>query len=321
MDLNSAGIFSPLTEITSAGRPCNFPFWPAEKDQGIHITVKRDDLIHPYISGNKWRKLKYLIAAAKARSVHQIVTFGGAWSNHLLATACAGALHGFQTIGFVRGAEKVSNPVLSLCQLYGMQLIFVSREEYRDKPKLYRDYLEQQQALAEKTLFVDEGGYSHEALKGCAEIIAELPENIDHIFCACGTGTTLAGLAQGLKNRESDTILHGVPVLAGGDFLQAEVQRLVPDAEFLLHTEYHFGGYARTTPDLLDYVQEFVSHTGMMIEPVYSGKLFYAIFDLIKRQYFAPNARILVIHTGGLTGFLGMEQKFNFSPRALNDFK
>lgn len=320
MDVNSGSVFSPVTEISSYGRAKGFHFWPHERDQEIRIDVKRDDLIHPYISGNKWRKLKYLITSAKKNAVEHIVTFGGAWSNHLLATACAGALYGFKTIGFVRGDEKVSNPVLTLCQLYGMQLIYVNREDYKDKFGLYQHFLELKEASADLYLFVDEGGYSNEAVKGCTEIIDELPQDYDHIFCACGTGTTLAGLARGLNERkqrralpgkECNTTLHGVPVLAGGAFIDDQVRGLVPDADFVLHTDYHFGGYARTSPELLNFIQEFVSSTGILIEPVYTGKLFYAVFDLIKRQYFAPNSRILIIHTGGLSGFLGMEKKFS----------
>lgn len=338
MDFNSSGIFSPVTEISSYGRGGGFSFWPDEMDQGIRISVKRDDMIHPYISGNKWRKLKYLIALAKKSSVEHLVTFGGAWSNHLLATACAGAMYGFKTTGFVRGDENLSNPVLTLCQLYGMQLVFVSREDYKDKTGLYHQFTERGRTSAEQCLFVDEGGYSEEAVKGCSEIITELPQDYDHIFCACGTGATLAGLAKGLQDlikkrttldlgesctsssvRKLTTVLHGVPVLAGGSFIENQVRRLVPEAAFELHTDYHFGGYARTKPELINFVREFVCSTGVLIEPVYSAKVFYAVFDLIKRQYFAPNARILIVHTGGLSGFLGMEKKFTFPVLGLND--
>ncbi|MCL7986980.1 pyridoxal-phosphate dependent enzyme [Sphingobacterium sp. lm-10] len=278
---------------------------PILRDHKVHVSVKRDDLIHPFISGNKWRKLKYILTQAHEGRKSTLVTFGGAWSNHLLATACAGAKFGFKTHGFVRG-EPVQNPVLAMCRLYGMELQFVDRTSYRDKKKLFNENFHVRDAV-----YIGEGGFSSSALQGCAEIVQELPQKYDHIFVASGTGTTVAGLAAGVLQKNLATRVHSVPVLKGGDFLKNDVQTLGIDPEKItFHTDYHFGGYAKYTPELLAFVKDFVQRTGMMIEPTYTGKAFYALLDLVQQDYFAPDDHLLIVHTGGLTGFLGMFEKF-----------
>jgi len=278
------------------------------KEKGLQVFIKRDDLIHPFISGNKWRKLKYNLQEAQRQGKDHLVTFGGAWSNHLLATACAGASFGLQTTGFVRGEEGVNNPVLALCKLYGMQLVYVERETYKDKAAIFTEFL----TTNPKAYFIDEGGYGMLAAKGCEEIIAELQQEYDHIFCACGTGTTIAGLANALTKRPLKTVLHGIPVLKNGDFIRQEVEQLSGQkpTTIQLHLDYHFGGYAKIKPELIRFTKEFVRQTGIMIEPTYSGKLFYGVMDLIENDYFNSNDKILIIHTGGLTGFLGVYEKF-----------
>src|SRR5690606_25275040 len=193
------------------------------------VKMKRDDLIHPFISGNKWRKLKYIIEEADRLGKTHLVTFGGAWSNHLLATACAGATFGFSTTAFVRG-EPVSNPILSLCKLFGMDLRYVNRTAYRDKRALFDAYF----GNHPKAQFIDEGGCSKAGAQGCAEIFDELTESYDHICCAVGTGTTLAGLLIGKARKELNTSIHGISVLAGNHSLQQMIENLgaqPPDAE------------------------------------------------------------------------------------------
>lgn len=327
------GIHSPITRIAGFE-------W---EERGISLWMKRDDMIHPFISGNKWRKLKYALREAGARGCDRLVTFGGAWSNHLLATACAGATFGFKTLGFVRGDEKVSNPVLSLCSLFGMELRYVDRERYRDKAALFRFFFPTETERAQ-VYFIDEGGFGPHAMSGCSEIISELlmpvdgaarseahgeapPRVYEHIFCACGTGATLAGLAKGLEEnarvdigwqkhggKRSPTKLHGVPVLKNADFVADQVRELYPPANFEWHNAYHFGGYAKSTPALDHFIRDFCSRTGILIEPVYTGKLCYAVFDLIKQGKFRHGDRILILHSGGLTGLLGMHQRFAFFP-------
>ncbi|MFB2121605.1 1-aminocyclopropane-1-carboxylate deaminase/D-cysteine desulfhydrase [Parapedobacter sp. 2B3] len=292
-------------EIHSPIESLDFPLFD---DKSLTVHIKRDDKIHPFISGNKWRKLKYVLQSAHHAGKTHLVTFGGAWSNHLLATACAGATFGFKTTGFVRG-EAVTNPNLSLCRIYGMDLQFVDRSAYRDKQLLYGQHA----AHDPQAYFIDEGGYGHNGARGCVEIIDELAHAYDHIFCACGTGTTIAGLHHGCAVRGWDTQLHGVLVLAGGDFIPDAVGALYPGmplGRLVTHTEYHFGGYAKTAPPLLAFIKEFTGRTGILIEPVYTGKLLYCLFDLAKHDYFKAGDRILVVHTGGLTGILGLHEQF-----------
>ena len=289
-------IFSPVHQILH----------PLLDEKHISLYLKRDDLIHPVISGNKWRKLKYLLRKAQAEKRKHLVTFGGAYSNHLLATAAAAALFGFKATGIVRG-EEVSNDHLLLCRLYGMNLIFVDRESYRDKPTLFNRYFMNNP----DALFIDEGGASAEAAQGCSELVDELMDSYHHLFCACGTGTTAAGIINGLNNNYLETELHAIPVFKNGGFMAAEIDKyLIKPSVYQLHTDYHFGGYAKTTPTLISFVQQFIASTGILIEPVYTGKMLYAIFDLAAKDHFKPGSKILAVHTGGIWGLLGMKDKF-----------
>jgi 1-aminocyclopropane-1-carboxylate deaminase len=280
------------------------------------LWIKRDDLIDPYISGNKWRKLKYILCDAAEKGKDQLVTFGGAYSNHLVATAAAASRSGLKATAFVRG-EKVMNEMLLLCQLYGMELIFTNRENYKDKPACYKKYF----GTHPGTYFIDEGGASAEAVKGCAEIIAELPANLDHLFCAAGTGTTAAGLLKGIREAGLKTKLHVIPVLKGGGFIRQEIQKFIPltasDTEkagrgsddLILHTGYHFGGYAKTQPELLQFMRKFSASQGILIDPVYTAKMFFALYDLAAQNYFQSIEKIAVLHSGGLLGIMGMKEK------------
>lgn len=268
--------------------------------------VKRDDLIDPYISGNKWRKLKYILKAAEAAGKTHLVTFGGAYSNHLVATAAAACRKGLRSTAFVRG-EELNNEMLVLCRLFGMSLIFVDRLIYRDKISLFNNYFGQDSAA----YFIDEGGASVEAVLGCAEIIEELPEDLDHLFCAAGTGTTAAGLLKGIQLSSRKTRLHVVPVLKGGDFISGEILKYTGNtAQLVMHTDYHFGGYAKTSPELIAYIKQFVIEEGLLIDPVYTAKMFYAIDDLLGKGYFTAGEKICALHTGGLLGIMGMQEKF-----------
>lgn len=275
-------------------------------DRGVKVFIKRDDMIHPIISGNKWRKLKYLLKDAQAVGKTHLITFGGAYSNHLLATAAAAAKFGFKATGIVRG-EEVNNDTLFLCRLHGMNLIFVDRDSYRDKPALFNKYFPEDKSA----YFIDEGGASVLGAKGCRELTDELTDNYDHVFCACGTGTTAAGIINGLTTVGSPTRFHGVPVLKNGGFLRKEISKYLGSAtDYDLHTEYHFGGYGKVTAELICFIKDFTSATGILIEPVYTGKMLFALYDMVSKNLFAPGSKILAIHTGGLWGLLGMKDKF-----------
>ena len=274
-----------------------------------NISVKRDDLIDPYISGNKWRKLKYILKDVAAKAKSHIVTIGGAYSNHLVATAAAASRNNFKATAFVRG-EEVTNEMLTLCKLFGMELFFVDRESYKNKTQLFLSHFGDD----ENAYFINEGGASNEAVIGCAEIIDELTVSYDHIFCAAGTGTTAAGLLKGINKHNLLTKLHVIPVLKGGEFIKNEIKTYENNLNnLILHTDYHFGGYAKTTPDLIAFIKEFTATTGMLIDPVYTAKMFYAINNLASKNYFEKDAKILAIHTGGLLGILGMKEKLGGS--------
>lgn len=276
------------------------------KERGLKVFIKRDDLIHPIISGNKWRKLKYILKRAQAENKTHLVTFGGAYSNHLLATAAASARFGFKSTGIVRG-EQVNNDTLFLCRLHGMNLLFTDRETYRDKPGLFKRLFENDP----EAFFIDEGGASVEGAMGCAELVDELPEEYDHIFCACGTGTTAAGVLNGIKKNGYNTQFNAVPVLKNGDFIKQAINKLlVAPADYDLHTAYHFGGYGKVDTRLIEFIKRFVAATGILIEPVYTGKMLYALYDLAATGHFKSGSSILAIHSGGIWGLLGMKDKF-----------
>lgn len=287
---------SPLEEIE---------FLPITK-YGVKLYFKRDDLIHPFISGNKWRKLKYNLIEAENLGKNHLVTFGGAFSNHILATAAAGAKFNFKTTAFIRG-EEANNQLLDFCKLFGMNLILVSREAYQNKEGLYHDYFKDD----DSTYFIDEGGFGPLAEKGCREIITELTEEFDHLFCSGGTGATSAGILNGIHLQNLKTQFHLVPALKGGSFLANDIKPLlIADVEYQIHDEYHFGGYAKTTPQLIQFIKDFTQQTGILIDPVYTAKTLFAIQDLASKNHFKKGEKILMIHTGGLFGILGMLDKF-----------
>jgi 1-aminocyclopropane-1-carboxylate deaminase len=289
-------IFSPVHQINDQ----------LFDEQDLKVFIKRDDLIHPIISGNKWRKLKYLLKDAQFTNKNHLVTFGGAYSNHLLATAAAAAKFGFKSTGIVRG-EQVENDTLFLCRLHGMQLIFTDRESYRNKQALFIKYFRGDN----DAFFINEGGASAEGAKGCRELVNELTETYDHIFCACGTGTTAAGVINGITNHQLPTQFHAVPVFKNGGFMTDEIDKLlITPVEYHLHTDYHFGGYGKVNDELIAFVKSFVAKTGVLIEPIYTGKMLYAIYDLAAKNYFKPESRILAIHSGGIWGLLGMKDRF-----------
>jgi 1-aminocyclopropane-1-carboxylate deaminase len=292
----SLEIYSPVQQITSK----------LFADKGIGVSIKRDDLIHPIISGNKWRKLKYVLLQAQAQNKNHLVTFGGAFSNHLLATAAAAAKFGFKATGIVRG-EEVQNDTLFLCKLHGMQLIYTDRESYRDKQALFTKFF----ADDEQAFFIDEGGASAEGAKGVSELVNELAETYDHIFCACGTGTTAAGIINGLTAHHLPTHFNAIPVLKNGSFMQDEINRfLTTPTNYSLYLDYHFGGYGKTTPKLIQFIKQFVANTGILIEPIYTGKMLYALYNMASKDHFKPGSKILAIHSGGIWGLLGMKDKF-----------
>jgi 1-aminocyclopropane-1-carboxylate deaminase len=278
---------------------------PLLAEKGLRLYLKRDDLIHPFVSGNKWRKLKHTLQSAKQRTDSHLVTFGGPWSNHLLAAACAAASHGMHSTAFVRG-EAVQNYNLMLCRIFGMKLLFSTRESYRNKRVLFDAHFKD----VAGAFFVDEGGAGPEAVLGCSELVAELPQVYDHIFCAAGTGTTIAGLAKGVAEQRLPTRLHAACVLKNAEEIALVVSRHAADSLLTVHPDFHLGGYAKTTPRLLQFVAGFARSTGILLDPIYTGKMMLGIYDLIEKGFFNRGESILAIHTGGLTGAAGKQAEF-----------
>ncbi len=271
---------------------------------GVQLLVKRLDLTHPHVSGNKWYKLKYNLVAARQLGHQTLLTFGGAYSNHIYATAAAGRLFGFRTIGLIRGeAHLPLNPVLQFATGRGMQIHYIDRQTYQQK---HTDpFIQQLTAQFGHFYLLPEGGSNALAVQGCAEILADLPEPVDYVCCACGTGSTLAGLLAGAQANHLDQAQFvGFPVLKGGDFLTSAIADLVGKrAERLtLMTQYHFGGYAKTKPPLQAFIAQFRAQHAIPLEPVYTGKLFYGVYDLLQQGYFFNGAKVLVVHSGGIRG-------------------
>ncbi len=275
--------------------------------KGISLVIKREDLIHPFVSGNKFRKLKYNLLQAKAENHTTLLTFGGAYSNHIAAVAYAGKENGFQTIGIIRGdelADKIaSNPTLKFAQECGMQFEFVSREAYRLKTEAA--FLEQLEEQYGPFYLVPEGGTNAFAIKGCEEILTNEDTIFDYIGCAIGTGGTISGIINSALSHQK---VLGFPALKG-EFLQDEIRNFVHNDNWELITDYHFGGYAKVNDELIAFINWFFEQTQIPLDPVYTGKMVFGIFDLITKNYFPENSKILLIHTGGLQGIQGMNMK------------
>lgn len=278
--------------------------------KNVSLWVKRDDLIHAEISGNKYRKLKYNLRQAELEGKRSLLTFGGAFSNHIAATAVAGKEFGFETIGIIRGEEtSKSNSTLAIAQQNGMNLKFVSRQIYSDK--MGASFLKSLKEEFGEFYCIPEGGANELAMKGCSEILREVEAEVDFVCVPCGTGTTLAGLLMSMS--EKQTAL-GFPVLKNGGFIAEEVQKLIGSemnqSNMALLTDYHFGGYAKLKPELVRFANWFYKENNIPLDLVYTAKMFYGIFDLLHKDYFPQESRILAVHTGGLQGNIGMIDRY-----------
>jgi len=275
-----------------------------EFPNGISLTIKREDLLHPFISGNKFRKMKYNLLQAKAENQETLLTFGGAYSNHIAAVAYAGKEYGFKTIGVIRGDELGDeideNPTLKFAQECGMQFEFVTREAYRFKTE--PDFIENLKAKFGSFYLVPEGGTNEYAIKGCEEILTEEDTAFDFICLAVGTGGTISGIINSALPHQK---VLGFPALKG-DFLKDEIRKFATNENWELITDYHFGGYGKVNDELIEFLNQFYKQTQIPLDPVYTGKMVFGVIDLIQKNYFPANAKILLIHTGGLQGIAGM---------------
>lgn len=275
--------------------------------QYISVTIKREDLIHPFVSGNKFRKLKYNLLQAKAENQETLLTFGGAFSNHIAAVAFAGKEQGFKTIGVIRGEELsdkiLENPTLKFAQENGMQFEFVSREAYRCKSEI--TFLDQLKMKFGDFYLVPEGGTNELAVRGCEEILTAQDALFNYVCCAVGTGGTIAGLINSALPHQK---ILGFPALKG-DFLIDEIRIFAQKDNWDLISDYHFGGYGKVNVELIEFINTFFEESKIPLDPIYTGKMVYGVLDLIRKNYFPPHSKILLIHTGGLQGIEGMNLK------------
>ncbi len=264
----------------------------------ITLYLKRDDLLHPLVSGNKWRKLKYNLIAAQEQGFQTLLTFGGARSNHLYATAAAGQLLGLKTIGVVRGDEPalLNSPTIRFCQAAGMTIHPVSRAAFREKES--PDFLAHLVQLFGPAYILPEGGTNDLAIRGTAEIMPEIIEQLgtapDVVCCAVGTGGTVLGLA---TSAPPQTEVIGFMALKGWS---PPLDSAYPNLSY--QTAYHFGGYAKTTAELLRFMVDFEVQTGTLIEQVYTAKMLFGVLDLARKGHFKPHPTVVAVHTGGLQG-------------------
>jgi 1-aminocyclopropane-1-carboxylate deaminase len=277
------------------------------ENNSIKLFIKREDLIHPFVSGNKFRKLKYNLQQAKKENHTTLLTFGGAFSNHIAATAFAGKEKGFKTIGIIRGEELASkiqeNPTLKFAQDCGMKFVFVSRESYRLKNS--EDFISELKQKLGSFYLVPEGGTNDLAIKGCEEILSNEDGIYDFICCAIGTGGTISGI---INSSNSHQKILGFPSLKG-DFLNEDIRKFAKNTNWNLIPDYHFGGYGKVSQELIEFINEFYKKNTIPLDPIYTGKMVFGVIDLINKNYFPKNSKILLIHTGGIQGIQGMNIK------------
>lgn len=281
---------------------------PVAVENGVRILVLREDLNHPTVSGNKWWKLKYNLLAAMEQQNSGILTFGGAYSNHIYATAAACSEVGLRSVGIIRGEETLPlNPTLAFAQSKGMELRYITRELYRAKDD--PDFISNLKKTLGNFYVIPEGGTNSLAMQGCAELYKTLAHlSFDKLIVPVGTGGTIAGLIAGSSGKR-DVI--GVTVLKDGKFLSGVIQGLlghagIHDCNFCLLTEYHFGGYAKVNRDLLAFMEELKRYN-LPVDHVYTAKMFFALIEEIKKGNIKRGENVLAIHTGGLQGSVSLQ--------------
>lgn len=281
---------SPLVELQD--------YRLAKRD--IRLYLKRDDLIHPELTGNKWRKLKYNLEAASSYGAETLLTFGGAYSNHIRAVAAAGHYFGFRTVGVIRGEEHLPlNEMLAYATAKGMRLTYMDRTTYREKAEPW--VIARLRMQFGDFYLIPEGGSNALALPGCAELVEEIAVPFDVICCPVGTGGTLAGIASALKPGQRAV---GVSVLKGGSFLNRAVAELQAEAlaqvtdNWTIETDFHHGGYARSSTELKSFIARFEQEHELALDPIYTGKMMFAVFELIERGEFPSGTTIVAVITG-----------------------
>lgn len=290
------------------------------KGSDVNVYVKRDDLIHTEISGNKWRKLKLNLEKCKQGKYDGILTFGGAYSNHISATAALGRAYDIPTIGIIRGEElsATSNATLAKAQADGMRLVFVNREEYSWRYEM--DYKHDLRRRFGNVLVIEEGGANYLGVMGCTEIVREIDLDADYYALPVGTGTTTSGILMALESAK----VIGVPVFKNGDFIREDIGQLLTYAglgeeeltekmdQLELATDFSFGGYGKFTAELIAFINKVYEETGIQFDQIYTGKMFYALCEYVKSGKIPKGSKVVVIHTGGLQGTSSIKDKLVF---------
>jgi 1-aminocyclopropane-1-carboxylate deaminase len=283
---------TPIQEFTS----------PLFNEYKLRLLVKREDLNHPFVSGNKWWKLKYNLEEAMHLGHDTLLTFGGAYSNHIFATAAAGKELGLKTIGIIRGEEILPlNHTLAFAESSGMKLHYISREAYRKKTE--PEFIAQLQHQFGNFYLIPEGGTNELAVKGCAQFANQLDKEIDfdYLCLSVGTGGTMAGMIEGLAPSKR---IIGFSSLKGGEFLVEEIKKMTSPEKtnWSINTDYHFGGYGKTTRELIAFIEDVQKIHQLPLDQVYTAKMVMGIFDLVYQGYFVKESTVLILHTGGLQG-------------------
>ncbi|WP_188405268.1 1-aminocyclopropane-1-carboxylate deaminase/D-cysteine desulfhydrase [Psychroflexus salis] len=290
---------------------------------GIELWIKREDEIHPVVSGNKFRKLKYNLLQAQKEGKTKLLTFGGAYSNHIAATAKAARLSGLQSIGIIRGDELAKNfstvlqenSTLKFAHLNGMQFYFETRENYQNK--YASSQLEKYKNLFGEVFVIPEGGTNALAIQGCKEILSNEDSKFDVICSSAGTGGTVAGLIEAASNHQEVIAFSALK----GNFLKDEIKKWTSKTNWQLNTDFHLGGYAKVSEELIQFINSFYTTYQIPLDPIYTGKMLFGLFQLIKSGYFSENTRILAIHTGGLQGVESMNKKLQSQNKEIITFK
>lgn len=284
---------------------------PILREKGVRLSLRRLDRVHSLVSGNKFFKLKYNVVEARRQGKNTLLTFGGAFSNHIHAVAAAGKVLGFKTIGIIRGEEtNPLNPTLEYAKSSGMRLHYVDRHGYRNKTE--RNFLEDLKNQFGDFFLIPEGGTNAWAIEGTKEIILEKDRHFSHTSVAIGTGGTFAGLAASLHSHQT---LLGFSSLKG-DFIHRELNTLLeghhikPKGKTRILDQYHFGGYSKHSPELIDFLLGFYEQTGIPLDPIYTGKMMFGLLDQTRKDAFVQGSHILAIHTGGLQGIQGFNERF-----------
>lgn len=280
----------------------------------VQLHLARIDKIDPYISGNKWYKLKYNLEEAKSSGFKSILTFGGAYSNHIYSTAAAAKADGLKSIGMIRGEEiRPLNSTLKFASEHGMELHYISRGEYRKKRE--PEFINALRERFGKFYLIPEGGSNELAVKGVADLIDDVGAHYDYWLTPVGTGGTLAGLISGLQGKNK---LVGISALKGAKGgLEEDVSGILKKTgneqlkNWSIFHDYHFGGYAKIDQQLIGFILDFKILNGVLLDPIYTAKMMFGIYDLISKNYFPRDSKILALHTGGLQGWNGMKERYS----------